>query len=315
MSARQNISAYMKGVVIKTTGNLYVVQSDNGTRYDCKLKGNFRIKGIRSTNPLSVGDHIQFDYHEDQKQGLITALENRKNYIIRRSTKLSKQQHVMAANIDQAICIVTLALPRTSTGFIDRFLAVTELYHIPAVIIFNKCDLFNEELKDDVDYLCTLYKHLGYKCLITSATEKVRTEDLKKLLSNKISLIVGHSGAGKTALVNAVEPDLNLREGKISDYHEKGKHTTTFTEMFPLSFGGYVIDTPGIKELGMIWLKREELGGYFPEMREKLPHCRFHNCTHVHEPDCAVKKALEEGYIDPGRYKNYLSMLEDEGLM
>jgi ribosome biogenesis GTPase / thiamine phosphate phosphatase len=304
----------MKGIITKTTGNLYIVMADDGKRYECKLKGNFRIKGIRSTNPLSVGDHVQFDFIEDQKIGTVTFLEDRKNYIIRKSTKLSKQQHIMAANIDQAVCIITLALPRTSTGFIDRFLAVTELYHIPAVVIFNKCDLHDEDMKDDVKYLYTLYKHLGYKSLVTSATEKIHTEDFKELLKDKISLLVGHSGVGKSALVNVIEPSLNLKEGKISDYHEKGKHTTTFTEMFPLTFGGFVIDTPGIKELGMIWLRPEEIGGYFPEMRERLPQCRFYNCTHVHEPDCAVKKALDEGYIDPGRYKNYLIMLEDEGL-
>lgn len=304
----------MVGIIIKTTGSLYIVMTDDGKRYECKLKGNFRIKGIRSTNPLSVGDHVQFDYVEDQKIGTITLLENRKNYIIRKSTKLSKQQHIIAANIDQAVCVVTLAFPRTSTGFIDRFLAVTELYHIPAVIVFNKCDLHDTEAKDDVDYLCALYKHVGYKCLVTSAIENIRTEDFKRLLKSKISLLIGHSGVGKSALINTIEPTLNLREGRISDYHEKGKHTTTFTEMLPLSFGGYVIDTPGIKELGMIWLRPEELGGYFPEMRERLPQCRFYNCTHVHEPDCAVKKALEEGYIDPTRYKNYLSMLHDEGM-
>lgn len=304
----------MKGIIIKTTGNLYIVMTVDGKRYECKLKGNFRIKGIRSTNPLSVGDHVQFDFIEEQKIGTITFLEDRKNYIIRKSTKLSKQQHIIAANIDQAVCIVTLALPRTSTGFVDRFLAVTELYHIPAVVVFNKCNLHDEEMKDDVDYLYTLYKHIGYKCLVTSATEKIRTDDFKKILKNKTSLLIGHSGVGKSALVNVIEPSLNLKEGKISEYHEKGKHTTTFTEMFPLSFGGYVIDTPGIKELGMIWVKPEELGGYFPEMRERLPQCRFYNCTHVHEPDCAVKKALDEGYIDPGRYKNYLTMLNDEGM-
>lgn len=304
----------MKGTITKTTGNLYIVMTDDGVRHECKLKGNFRIKDIRSTNPLSVGDHVQFNFIEDQKIGIITFLEDRKNYIVRKSTKLSKQQHIIAANIDQAVCIVTLAFPRTSTGFIDRFLAVTELYHIPAAVVFNKCDLYDAEIKNNVDYLCTLYKHLGYKCLVTSATEKIHSDAFKKLLKNKISLLIGHSGVGKSALVNVVEPSLNLKEGKISEYHEKGKHTTTFTEMFQLSFGGSVIDTPGIKELGMIWVRPEELGGYFPEMRERLPHCRFYNCTHVHEPDCAVKKALEDGYIDPTRYKNYLSMLDDEGL-
>ncbi|MFH0865154.1 MAG: ribosome small subunit-dependent GTPase A [Bacteroidota bacterium] len=304
----------MKGIIAKTTGNLYIVMTDDGRLYECKLKGNFRMKGIRSTNPLSVGDHVRFDFIEDQKTGTVTFLEDRRNYIIRKSTKLSKQQHIIAANIDQAVCIVTLAFPRTSTGFIDRFLAVTELYHIPAAVVFNKCDLHDAEAKDEVDYLCTLYKHVGYKCLVTSAMNKTHTEDFKELLGKKTSLLVGHSGVGKSALINVIEPSLNLKEGKISEYHEKGKHTTTFTEMFPLSFGGFVIDTPGIKELGMIWIRPEELGGYFPEMRERLPQCRFYNCTHVHEPDCAVKKALDEGYIDPGRYKNYLSMLDDEGM-
>jgi len=245
---------------------------------------------------------------------LIREIEDRKNYIVRKSTKLSKRQHIIACNIDQAICIVTLAFPRTSTGFIDRFLVTAEEYHIPAFIVFNKIDIYPDECFDSLNELKELYERLGYGCIITSAISKQGLDDFRDLLKGKINLFVGHSGVGKSALVNAIQPGMNLKLGKISQVHLKGQHTTTFAEMHPLSFGGFIIDTPGIKELGMIHVKPEEIAGYFPEMRALLPHCKYYNCTHIHEPGCAVLAALEKGEINSSRYHNYLGMLDDKGI-
>jgi len=304
----------MKGVVTKSTGSSYIVMCDDGSRYECRLKGNFKIKGIRSTNPLAVGDKVQFDLPGDKSVGLITAIENRHNYIVRKSTKLSKQRHIMACNIDQAVIVVTLAFPRTSTGFIDRFLITTEEYHIPACIVFNKFDLYTGDYLKSLEELKNLYEGLGCKCLVTSATEMKGLDNFSSLLKNKVSLLAGHSGVGKSALINAIQPGLNLKVSEISSYHLKGIHTTTFAEMHSLSFGGFIIDTPGIKELGMIHVKPEEIAGYFPEMRMLLPGCKYHNCTHIHEPDCAVLRALDKGEISSSRYRNYLGMLNDEGI-
>lgn len=304
----------MKGIVTKSVGSSYVVVCDDGTRYECRLKGNFKIKGIKSTNPLAVGDKVQFELPGDKNVGLITEIEDRHNYIVRKSIKLSKRQHIIACNIDQAVIIVTLVFPRTSTGFIDRFLITTEEYYIPAFIVFNKVDLYPENYINYLEELKGLYEGLGYGCLVTSASEKKGLDDFSSLLKDKISLLVGHSGVGKSALINAIQPDLNLKLGKISLYHLKGRHTTAFAEMHLLSFGGFVIDTPGIKELGMIHIKPEEIAGYFPEMRMLLPKCKYYNCTHIHEPDCAVLDALKKGKISPSRYHNYLGMLNDEGI-
>jgi ribosome biogenesis GTPase len=287
---------------------------NDGENYECRLKGKFKIKGISSTNPLSVGDIVHFELPGDKSIGLIREIEDRKNYIVRKSTKLSKRQHIIACNIDQAICIVTLAFPRTSTGFIDRFLVTAEEYHIPAFIVFNKIDIYPDECFDHLNELKELYEKLGYGCIITSAISKQGLDDFRDLLKGKINLFVGHSGVGKSALVNAIQPGLNLKLGKISQVHLKGQHTTTFAEMHPLSFGGFIIDTPGIKELGMIHVKPEEIAGYFPEMRALLPHCKYYNCTHIHEPGCAVLAALEKGEINSSRYHNYLGMLDDKGI-
>lgn len=301
-----------KGIVIRSTGSSCNVLSRSGELVECKLKGNFRIKGIRSTNPLAVGDKVSFFINPGEKVGLINAIEPRHNYIIRKATKLSKQSHIIAANIDQAIVIITLASPRTSTGFIDRFLVTAEAYHIPAMLIFNKIDLLFGESIIRLNRLISLYEGLGYKCYRTSALQGTGIDEVKGLLKNKVTLISGHSGVGKTAMINAIEPGLLRKVGQISDYHQKGKHTTTFAEMLPLSDGGFIIDTPGIKEFGLVDFDKQEIPERFPEMRNLMHQCQFNNCTHVHEPGCAVKAALSKGLIDQMRYDNYLSILNDE---
>jgi ribosome biogenesis GTPase / thiamine phosphate phosphatase len=313
MPSGQNVPAVMKGLVIKSTGSSYIVLSDDGSRIECRLKGKFKIKGLSSTNPLSVGDKVLFEI-KDQNIGLITDIEERHNYIVRRSTKLSKRQHIIACNIDQAVIVATLAFPRTSTGFIDRFLVTAEEYHIPAFIIFNKIDLYPDEFKEDLDALKKMYESIGYPCIVTSAVTGEGAEEVKALLKDMINLVIGHSGVGKSALINKIQPGLDIKLGEISQYHLKGQHTTTFAEMHSLSFGGFIIDTPGIKEFGMIHVKPEEIAGYFPEMRALLPECKFYNCTHIHEPGCAVLTALEKGEINFSRYRNYLGMLNDEGI-
>jgi len=301
-----------KGVVIRSTGSSCNVLTDKGEVIDCRLKGNFRIKGIRSTNPLAVGDRVSFTYDQDHNVGLIRTIDDRHNYIIRKATRLSKQSHIIAANIDQAIVMVTLASPRTSTGFIDRFLVTAEAYHIPAMLVFNKIDLIFGESAMKLNQLTQLYEGLGYPCFRTSALKETGIEEVKALLKDKVTLISGHSGVGKTALINAIEPGLLRRVGEISDYHQKGKHTTTFAEMLPLSFGGFIIDTPGIKEFGLVNFDKQEIAERFPEMRQLMHECQFSNCTHVHEPGCSVKTALSKGLISKSRYNNYLSILNDE---
>lgn len=316
MPAGQNLSVAMKGTVTKSTGSWYTVMADNGARYECKLKGVFKIKikDVSSTNPLSVGDRVEFELPGDKSVGMISKIEPRHNYIVRKSTKLSKRQHIIACNIDQAVIVVTLAFPRTSTGFIDRFLMTAEEYHIPAFLVFNKTDLYPDDYIEYMQELKELYESVGYGCLVTSAKERKGLDELTELLKDKINLFVGHSGVGKSALINAIQPGLNIKLGEISLYHLKGQHTTTFAEMHPLSFGGFIIDTPGIKELGMIHVKPEEIAGYFPEMRALLPRCKYHNCTHIHEPGCAVLAALEKEEISLSRYNNYLGMLNDKGI-
>lgn len=301
-----------KGIVIRSTGSSCNVMASSGEMIECKLKGNFRIKGIRSTNPLAVGDKVSFFVKQGEKVGLINSIDQRHNYIIRKATKLSKQSHIIAANIDQAIVMITLASPRTSTGFIDRFLVTAEAYHIPAMLIFNKIDLVFGESILRLNKLINLYEGLGYRCFRTSALEGTGIDDVKALFKNKVSLLSGHSGVGKTALINAIEPGLLRKVGKISDYHQKGKHTTTFAEMLPLPDGGFIIDTPGIKEFGLVDFDKQEIAERFPEMRKLMHNCQFNNCTHVHEPGCAVKSALSKGLINQMRYQNYLSILNDE---
>lgn len=269
------------------------------------------MDGLRTTNPLAVGDHVEYDM-ADSTTGVIKKILPRENYIVRKSTKLSKRSHIIAANIDQAILMVTLAMPRTSTGFIDRYLTTAEAYHIPAAIVFNKLDLHNDELSEMYAYLSSVYNDVGYPCLGTSAVDGTGLEDFKNLLKGKVSLLSGHSGVGKSALINAIQPGLDLKTGVISVMHQKGKHTTTFAEMFHLDLGGEIIDTPGIKEFGLVDFERQEVGERFPEMRALLSECRFANCTHVHEPGCAVKEAVTDGRIAMFRYENYLGILNDD---
>ncbi|RLD61904.1 MAG: ribosome small subunit-dependent GTPase A [Bacteroidetes bacterium] len=302
----------MQGVVIKSTGSWFSILSDDGKVTQSKLRGKFRMKGIKATNPVAVGDEVVYNFSVDGKTGWITQILPRHNYIVRKSTKLSKVSHIIASNVDQAIIVATLAYPRTSTGFIDRFLITTEAYHIPAILVFNKIDLYDKNQMSDLDKLVGIYENIGYQCLLVSAIRGDNLDLLKGILKNKKSLFSGHSGVGKSALANALQPGLQLKTNKISDVHNKGLHTTTFAEMHPLTFGGFLIDTPGIKEFGLTDFNRKEIAERFPEMREFMHECKFNNCTHIHEPDCAVIQAIEEGKINLKRYENYLSILSDD---
>lgn len=298
----------MHGLVTRTTGSWYKVLVDNATYYDCRLRGNFRIRGSKQTNPIAVGDYVDFVLEEDGT-GMITEIADRRNYIIRRSVNLSKQTHVIAANIDMLCLVATLGFPRTSTGFIDRLLVTAEAYHIPAVLIFNKVDLYDDELWEIHNEVKAIYNAAGYPVYEVSALKDTGIDKIRELTAGKVCLFSGHSGVGKSAMLNAIDPNLDLRVGDLSDWSMKGTHTTTFAEIFP--FGdGYLIDSPGIKEFGMVDFKPEELGHFFPEIREHLHDCYFANCTHVHEPKCAVKAAVENGSISEERYQNYLAILE-----
>ena len=310
----------MEGLVIRTTGSWYKVLVENGQRsIDCRLRGNYRLRGNRQTNPVAVGDRVLFEL-EDDGTGVIHEVRDRSNYIVRRATKLSKQTHVIAANIDLLCIVATLGLPRTSTGFIDRLLVTAEAYHIPAAIIFNKCDLLvNDELRTLQQELSNLYRTIGYPVLEISALEGTGIDKVKELIAGRTVLFSGHSGVGKSALLNALSPDLALKVGDISDWSLKGRHTTTFAEIHPVQLSrnqaikqsSNLIDTPGIKEFGMVDFTAQELGHFFPEMRSVLHDCRFANCTHRHEPGCAVLQAVDDGRISPKRYRNYLSIIED----
>lgn len=302
----------MKGMVIKSTGSWYQVLGDDGRHYECRIKGKFRTKGIRTTNPIAVGDRVEFELEPDQESAVISALEPRRNYIIRKSINLSKQAQILGANLDQAILVVTLASPPTSLGFIDRFLVTAEAYSVPAALVFNKLDLFSEEGLEILEEYVSIYSELGYPCYEVSALEGTNIDQLCDLLRDKVTLVSGHSGVGKSSLINAIAPGSQLRTGSISDWSDKGKHTTTFAEMLPLPFGGYLIDTPGIRELGIVDIEQAELSHFFPEMRALLNACRFHNCRHVNEPGCAVLDALEVGDIQPSRYESYLSIYQNE---
>ncbi|WP_207429100.1 ribosome small subunit-dependent GTPase A [Pedobacter sp. SYSU D00535] len=298
----------MQGLVIKSTGSWYQVETENGKIIDCRIKGKFRTKDIKTTNPVAVGDEVEIELEPELSTGVITKLKDRKNYIIRKSVNLSKQAQIIAANLDQAFLIVTLASPRTSLGFIDRFLVTAEAYDIPASIIFNKLDLFSDEgLEILADYR-DIYERLGYPCYQVSAKDGTNLEEIKDLLKDKTTLVTGHSGVGKSTLINQLIPDVELKTGEISEWSDKGQHTTTFAEMHKLPQGGYLIDTPGIRELGIIDIEKQELSHFFPEMRELLNQCKYHNCRHINEPGCAVLAALEEGEIDESRYDSYLSI-------
>ena len=301
----------MKGLVIKNTGSWYTVKTDDGTIVDSKIKGNFRLKGIRSTNPVAVGDRVEI-IRNQEGTAFINAIEDRRNYIIRKSQNLSKQSHIIAANVDQAFLIVTVNYPQTSTTFIDRFLASAEAYSVPVTLVFNKTDLLGEEERHYQDMMMTLYNTVGYKCVAISAETGEGVEALLPMLHDKITVLSGNSGVGKSTLINRILPDVNLRTAEISDTHNTGMHTTTFSEMLELPQGGYIIDTPGIKGFGTFNMVPEEITSYFKEIFKFSKDCRFNNCTHTHEPGCAVLKAVEDHYIAASRYQSYLSMLNDK---
>ena len=304
----------MKGIVYKSTGSWYTVKTEQGSFYECRLKGKFRIRGIKTTNPVSVGDKVFFEIDNlgDDEFGVIYEIENRDNYIIRKSVNLSKQTQIIAANIDLAFLIVTLNNPPTSTAFIDRFLVTSEAYGIKTILLFNKIDSYNEEELVTVKYLAHLYRSIGYECIGISAMTGKNLDKVKVLMENKVSVFSGHSGVGKSTLVNAIEPSLNLKTKEISDQHLQGQHTTTFAEMYDLSFDAQIIDTPGIKGFGMVEIDKEELSGFYPEFFKLKEHCKFHNCLHIEEPKCAVKEALENEEIAWSRYKSYLQILSGD---
>jgi ribosome biogenesis GTPase len=307
-----------KGIVIKSTGSWYTVKTTEGEILDCRIKGNFRIKGIRSTNPIAVGDHVEFTVKQEDSNtegiqiGLINNIIERKNYIIRKAPNLSKESHIIAANIDQAFLIVTVSHPVTSTTFIDRFLVSAEAYRIPCRLIFNKIDLYNEEQTQKMESFIAIYEQIGYTCLKVSATEQLGIDALKQMIKDKTNVFSGHSGVGKSTIINSLQPGIELKTGDISEAHHSGKHTTTYSEMIPLDFGGYIIDTPGIKGFGLLEMAKDEISHYFPEMFRLLNNCQYYNCTHTHEPGCAVKKAVEEGEIAESRYDTYLGLLDGD---
>ena len=301
----------LEGIVVKSTGSWITVRSTDGEKYNCKLKGNFRMRDIKHTNPVAIGDKVVFEHEEGDNPGLITHIHPRFNYIIRKSIKLSKVSHILAANIDHAFLIVTLAQPATSNGFIDRFLVTAEGYHIKASLIFNKVDLYNDELFEVADTLTAIYEDAGYPCYRVSAITGEGVDGIRELLRGKVSLFSGHSGAGKSALIRALDPTLNPRVGNISEVHLKGMHTTTFAEMYEMKGDTFIIDTPGIKEFGLIDFDKTEIPRCFPEMERFLPACQYKNCSHTHEPGCAVKEALKTGEVSSLRYNSYLSILND----
>ncbi len=301
----------MRGRVLKTTGSWYTILSDDGNKFQCTIKGKLRLTDFKTTNPVTVGDNVAFNIEPDGKTGVIVSVEGRRNYIIRRSSNLSREAHVIASNIDQALLVVTVDFPETHTEFIDRYLATAEAYQIPAVLVFNKVDIYQDHLYEKLRYLLSIYKPL-YSCIKTSVVTGENISQLKEMLANKVSLISGNSGVGKSSLVNCIEPGLNLKTAEISHYHQKGKHTTTFSEMFPLSCGGFIIDTPGIKGFGMVDMNNNELFHYFPEIFRVSASCQFNNCIHTHEPGCAVINAVKDGTISESRYNSYIKMVTED---
>ncbi|MCW5516083.1 ribosome small subunit-dependent GTPase A [Muriicola sp. Z0-33] len=304
----------MQGIVYKSTGSWYSVKTDDGVAYDCRIKGKFRIKGIKSTNPVAVGDVVVFQLESagDETIGVISDIVDRKNYIIRKSVKLSKQTHIIAANIDQVFLLITLNNPKTYTIFIDRFLATSEAYDIPAILLFNKIDTYTKDELTEVKYLAALYREVGYQCIGISAKTGKNVDKVKALMEDKTSMFAGHSGVGKTTLLNNIAPHLDLKTEKISEQHLQGQHTTTFAEMFDLEFGARIIDTPGIKGFGIVDMEKDEIGDYFPELFALKGECKFNNCLHLDEPKCAVKAALEQDTISWSRYNSYIQMVTGE---
>ena len=302
----------MKGIVTKSTGSWYTVYIENGKRIDCRLKGKFRMKGIKSTNPVAVGDHINFEYEEGKETGVINKIFERKNYIIRKSVNLSKQTHIIASNIDIAFLVVTIDNPSTSPGFIDRFLATAEAYSIPVIILFNKIDIYSDDQLEKLALLEAIYTEIGYHCIAISATKNIDIDKVKVLMKDKTTMFSGHSGVGKSTLINAIEPTFNLKTAEISKQHKQGLHTTTFAEMFELSFGGFIIDTPGIKGFGVVDFEPQEISHYFSEIFKLSSKCKYNNCMHINEPNCAIKEAVEEGIIAYSRYNSYLQIVEGD---
>lgn len=301
------------GIVIKSTGSWYSVRSTEGNEVLCRIKGKLRIKGIRSTNPISVGDLVFIDIDPtNDNWGIIKAVAERKNYIIRKSINLSKESHIIAANVDQAILVATMNKPVTTTVFIDRFLASAEAYNIPTILVFNKIDILDSKAQIELETLLKTYEVVGYQCVITSTLNMIGIDHLKELIKDKINVIAGHSGAGKSSIINALDPTLNQKTGEISDYHQQGKHITTFSEMLPFSFGGYVIDTPGIRGFGLIDLQKKEISHFFREIFLAGSDCKYYNCTHTCEPECNVVREVQAGKIALSRYLSYLNILEND---
>ena len=304
-----------KGIVYRSTGSWYTVHSE-GIFYDCRIKGKLRLKGIKSTNPVAVGDHVLFevDRHASAPEGNITQIEVRKNYIVRKSVNLSKQTHIIASNIDQVFLIITLNNPSTFPAFVDRFLVTAEAYQISAILLFNKIDSYEDFELKEVKEFQKIYQDIGYSTYSISATKGIEIETVKSIMQDKVSMFSGHSGVGKSTLVNAISPDLNIKTAAISKQHQQGMHTTTYAEMFALTKGIKIIDTPGIKGFGVVDMKPEEIGNYFPEFHKRKNKCKFHNCLHHNEPKCAIIGAVEAGKISSSRYASYLQMLEDDTL-
>lgn len=299
------------GRVIKSTGSWYDVKDDAGRVVLCRLRGKIRLDGLRTTNPLAVGDMVNFEKEHDKDTCVVDKILPRTNVIVRKSVNLSKESHIIAANVDQAILVATISHPRTSTGFIDRFAVTAEAYHIPVIIVFNKCDIYNSEQNEAAEEMMRVYNSIGYQSFMVSAKTGYNCDRLKSIMQDRISMFSGHSGVGKSALVNRMDPNLNIKVGEISEVHEKGKHTTTFAQMYGLCFGGYIIDTPGIKEFALYDMDKETLSHRFPEMRALMHDCRFNNCTHLHEPNCAIKEAVKQGLVADWRYANYCNMMDD----
>jgi ribosome biogenesis GTPase len=303
----------MRGVVTKSTGSWYEVRTEDGTTVSCRLRGQFRQRGIKTTNPVVVGDRVSFLLEKDAS-GWINEIEPRKNYIERKSTNLSKISHIIASNIDMAFLFVTLKEPTTSPGFIDRFLVAAEAYRVPVCLVFNKIDLYDEKELKKLDDISAIYENIGYKTVKTSTVKKIGIAEIKEMMAEKVSLFSGHSGTGKSAMLNAIEPTCQVKIGAISKVHNKGMHTTTFAQMFPIFDNSYIIDTPGIKEFGLLQYNKAEIRDYFPEIRAYNNCCKYHNCRHLHEPDCAVQEAVAHNKIALSRYRNYLALLEDDDL-
>lgn len=304
----------MLGTVYKSTGSWYTVKANDGEFYECKIKGKFRIQGIKSTNPIAVGDKVNFEVEHigDETMGIISEIADRKNYIVRKSVNLSKQTHIIASNLDQVFLMVTLNNPPTSTSFIDRFLVTSEAYQIPAVILFNKIDTYTEDELGEIKYMAALYREIGYTCLGISAITGKNVEEVKEMMKGKTSMFSGHSGVGKSTLINAIDKDLDLKTAAISLQHLQGQHTTTFAEMFDMDFGARIIDTPGIKGFGIVDMEKSEIGNYFPEFFKLKNQCKFNNCLHLDEPKCAVKEALENDEVSWSRYRSYVQMVTGE---